>query len=95
MNKPVTERITAAEAAAHLPDMLERVRLEGVVFEITSGDEVVARVVPREGKKALTIGELFEAMKSWPRLGPEESKAFEADLDMIRREAGPPRNPWE
>ncbi len=95
MNKPVTERITAAEAAAHLPDMLERVRLEGVVFEITSGDEVVARVVPLEGKKALTSEEFDRAIKSWPRLGAEEAKLWEEEVAAIRRELPLPPNPWE
>lgn len=91
------ERITADEAARTFHDLLGRVRHEGATFEIIDGGEVIARMAPVEAQaaKLTTLGELVEAMRRWPRLDPEDSIAFEADLADIRRSFPMPENKWD
>ena len=84
------ERITEAEAARDLPGILDRVRIEGLTFEIVRGDQVVARLEPAattEGApKFGTMDALLDALRKIPPLDPDDSRAFEKDLGDIRRE---------
>jgi antitoxin (DNA-binding transcriptional repressor) of toxin-antitoxin stability system len=96
MSKPTTERSTAAEAAEHLPELLARVVAEGARFEVTSGSDVVAEVVPKECARSATSGELDQLLsKLLPPLDPDDAADWEALADGIRREAKVPPNPWE
>ena len=86
----------AAEAERNLADLLNRVRDEGASFEIVRGDEVVACIVaPKPAPKTKTLGDFLEAMKSWPRLDPEDAAQFEADLEAIRKELPMPDVKWD
>lgn len=81
-------RISEREAAENLSGVLDRAR-DGESFEITRGGRVVARIVPAApGKrtKVKTLAELVAAIRSGPRLDPEDSAAFEKDLEAIRKE---------
>lgn len=91
------ERITADKAARTFSGLLERVRDEGESFEIMSGGEVVARIMPaaEPSPKTKTLGEFVEAMRTWPRLDPEDAMAFEKDLAEIRKEFPIPDNEWD
>jgi prevent-host-death family protein len=89
------ERITATEAARNFSDMLNRVRDQGASFEITRGNEVVARIVPAEPRKNFTVGDFIELWKRLPRLDPEDAAKFEDDLAQIRRKAVLPEPKWD
>ena len=92
------ERITAEEASRTFSELLDRVRREGASFEITEGEDVVARVEPPAGAgpgKVRTLAELVEHIKKGPRLDPEDSLAFEADLAAIRAEMKLPDIKWD
>ena len=91
------ERITEAEAAKDLASILERVRTQGVSFEIVRGEQVVARLEPppAAAQKAGSIGDLIEALRKLPPLSAEDSAAWEKDLADIRKEAPMQIREWE
>jgi antitoxin (DNA-binding transcriptional repressor) of toxin-antitoxin stability system len=93
MNKHIVERISAAEAAEHLPELLAHVASDGVTYEITQHEAVVARVVP--AVKSVTLGELDRLFAQLPLLGTEEAALWEAELDALRRDMKAPESPWE
>ncbi len=90
-------RISEREAAENLSGVLDRAR-DGESFEITRGGEVVARIVPvASGKRAKvkTLADLVTAIQSGPRLDPEDSLAFEKDLEAIRKEFPMQEREWD
>ena len=95
-------RITEAEAVRDMPALLERVRTQGISVEILRGAEVVARLSRPTGEgeaaaspKGMTLGELIAALRSGPRLDPEDSLAFERDLADIRKEFPMQEREWD
>ncbi|NJO35945.1 MAG: type II toxin-antitoxin system Phd/YefM family antitoxin [Rhodospirillales bacterium] len=87
-------RITATEAARNFSDILNRAQYRGESFEVTRGGEVVATIKP-DGRKGLTVGQLRELWKTWPRLDPEDAKQFEEDIKEIRASAPSPPSKWD
>ncbi len=98
----VIVRITETEAVRDLGALLERVRTQGISIEILRGADVVARLSPPEtdDKEAKlesrpTLNDLIAAIRSGPRLDPEDSLAFERDLADIRREMSMQNREWD
>jgi antitoxin (DNA-binding transcriptional repressor) of toxin-antitoxin stability system len=93
MNKHVTERIDMAEAITNLEDVLSRVQLEGLTYEITRNGKVVAQLKPPA--TPLTLAELDRAFERVPPMPVEEAALWEAELDAQRRDMPLPESPWE
>ena len=93
MNKPVTERITAAEAVTNFEGVLTRVQAEGLTYVVTKGKSEIARV--EAIKKTLTLAELDAAFAAIPPLGEEEATLWEAELNALRADLPLPESPWE
>ncbi len=93
----IIERISEADAVRDIGGILERVRTQGASIEIVRGEEVVARVTPGMGPAAgsCTIEQLIAVWKRLPRLEPDDSAAFEADLAAIRNEFPMQEREWE
>ncbi len=94
-------RISEREAAENLSGVLDRAR-DGESFEITRGDEVVARIVPsvleptiEVVKKSCTVEQFVALWQRLPRLDPEDAAAFEADLAAIRKEFPMQEREWD
>ena len=88
------ERISEADAARDLAGLLERVRTQGVCFEIVSGDKVVARLEP-PAPTVKTVADLIEALRAVPQLTVEDSAAWEKDLADIRKELPMQNREWD
>lgn len=90
-------RISEREAAENLSGVLDRVR-DGESFEVVRDDQVVARIVPSapvKRAKVKTLAELVAAIQSGPRLDPEDSVAFEKDLEAIRKAFPMQEREWD
>ena len=81
-------RMTATEASRSFSDLLDRVGA-GEEVEITRGGQPVAIIGP-PAPRLVPARRLSELLSSAPR--PDDG--FADDLRTLRREAGPPREPW-
>ena len=81
MSKPVTERISDTEAVERMAEMLSRVRTEGVAYEITHAEAVVARVVPAK-LGPVRLSDLDDILAQGPRLDASDAADF---LDLVER----------
>jgi antitoxin (DNA-binding transcriptional repressor) of toxin-antitoxin stability system len=80
-------RISATNAARNFFDLINRVRYQGASLEIERGNEVIARIVPAIPSATLSIADLDEQWAQLPRLDPEDSGLFEANIQEIRQNA--------
>ena len=87
--------IKSSEAARNFSDLLNRVRYQGMSFDIQRGREIVARISPVSPTSPLDASELQTAFASLPRLSKEELDAFERDLETLRKAVQEPVNPWD
>lgn len=87
-------RISATDASRNFSDILNRAQYRGESFEVMRGGEVVARIEPTRPKR-VTLGEILDAWKTWPRLDPEDAAQFEEDLKEIRTSAPSPPSKWD
>jgi prevent-host-death family protein len=83
-------RISAAELARRLGDVLARVRYRGDSFLVERNGEPVARVVPLPENPAATLGEAIEVWLS----GADPDDDFASDLEEIGALDRPPKDPW-
>jgi antitoxin (DNA-binding transcriptional repressor) of toxin-antitoxin stability system len=82
----VPKTITADEAVRNISDVLDRVQNAGETFDVIRGDSVVAQIAPPSPRpKRLTLGELHEAMKSWPKLDPDDAEDWVREIEEMRR----------
>ena len=77
----MADKITATEAARSFSDVLNRVRYQGMEFDILRGKEVVARLVPAAPKGGVDLDRLNELTRALPRLGPREGERFARDIE--------------
>jgi prevent-host-death family protein len=88
--------LTIAEAARNLEEVVNRAHYRHEVTTLVENGRPVARVVPADG--AMKTGKeiaAWMASSSWPRLGPDEADAFEADLREARAGLPKPVSPWD
>jgi prevent-host-death family protein len=86
--------VTAEDASRAFTDILSRVEAEGAPVEIVRDGKVVARLVPVMGK-VKTLGELIEAMKTWPKLEPGDGDDWIREIEELRRQSPMPPSPWD
>lgn len=99
------ERVTESDVAEKFEDLMERVRKDGATFEIMRDGQVVARIVPAVAEPAQvtdsttaklgTIDALLAALEKVPRLCPEDSAAWEADQEAIRKAFPMQERKWD
>ena len=87
-------RISATEASRNFSDILNRAQHRGESFEVIRGGKIVARIEPARPKR-VTLGELLDHWKTWPRLDPEDAARWEEDLKEIRVSAPSPPSKWD
>ena len=73
-------KITAAELAKSLPDVLDRVKHKGERFIVECDGEPLADISPVEPAKSVTFAELFNLLSGLPR--PDDK--FADDLEAIQ-----------
>lgn len=87
----MSERVTAAEAARHFSDLLDRVRDGHETFVVVRGGEEIAQISPAEPSRSITLRELFEKLR---RLNSPDSQ-FADDLEEIQASQPPMDDgPW-
>lgn len=87
----MSERVTVAEAALHLSDLLDRVRNQRETFVILRGGEEVGCLTPAEPGRSLTLRGLIDLLREAGSPDPQ----FADDLEEIQA-AQPPLGdaPW-
>lgn len=73
-------KITATDLAKSLSDVLNRVRYRGERFVVERNGEAVAAVLPVAGVRGVSVGELFERLRTISM--PDEG--FADDLEEIQ-----------
>jgi antitoxin (DNA-binding transcriptional repressor) of toxin-antitoxin stability system len=81
----MSERVTAAEAALRLSDLLDRVRNERETFVILQGGEEVGCLTPAAPSRPLTLRRLIDLIEEAGSPDPQ----FADDLEEIQA-AQPP-----
>jgi prevent-host-death family protein len=87
-------RITATEASRNFSDILNRAQYRGESFDVTRGNQVVARIVPAS-RKRVTGRELLRMWQNWPQLDSEDAAQFEKDIAEIRVAAPAAPYKWD
>ena len=90
----MADKITATDAARSFSDVLNRVRYQGVEFDIVRGKEVVARLVPAAPTGGVDLDRLNELMRALPRLGPREAERFAHDIERGLARMRPDAAEW-
>ena len=88
------EEINVTNAARNLSELLNRVAYQGASFELTRGGKSIARLVPAGPAKQLRVSDLNSLFARLPCLD-EDGDAFARDLEEIRRELTPEKDPWD
>jgi antitoxin (DNA-binding transcriptional repressor) of toxin-antitoxin stability system len=92
-----TETISVSKAARNFADCVNRVRYEGVSFDLVKNGNPVASIVPCQSKPitgARQAQALSEALKKF-RLGKDEAEAWLRDLDEARENLPPVVDKWQ
>ena len=89
------QRVSATEAARNFSDLLNRVRYQGIAFEIARGNEAIAHIVPAVPPQTMPLAELDQHFMALPQLDPDDAVQFEADLQDLRQTASLPDPQWE
>lgn len=92
MAKSAHDIITATELVRNLSFAIDKVRISGHSLYITKGSQIIAELKPPP-KPGLSIRKLASVLRSLPKLG-DDASAMDKDLDIIRRQANLPDNPW-
>ena len=85
--------ITVTEAARNFADCVNRAYYQGTTFILLKNGVPVARIVPEE-RKPRTGREIAAALRD-VRLTPEESAAWQRDLEETRANLLPQNDKWE
>jgi antitoxin (DNA-binding transcriptional repressor) of toxin-antitoxin stability system len=88
----IEKSISVTEAARNFADCVNRAHYQGVTFILHKNGVPVARIVP-EAKKPTTGREIAAALAK-VRLTPEESAAWQKDLEEARENLVPQRDKW-
>lgn len=84
------EHIPATRLARNLGDVLARIRYRGESFVVEKNGVPVARIVPIEPKKGITLGEF---VRLWTARGPDPE--FADILERVNAADQPAENPWD
>jgi antitoxin (DNA-binding transcriptional repressor) of toxin-antitoxin stability system len=79
----VAKRVSEAELATNLPEVLERVRI-GERFEIERDGEIIAEVIPSGPKPGITLRELALELSRLPPLDDDFAEDIEAAREIVR-----------
>ena len=90
MNDTIT---TIEDAAAHLPELVERVCAYGQPALILRAGTPVARIVPVTGQTEPS-DDLLAFLRRWRTEYPDPDEQLEADIQDSRRGVRPPHDPW-
>ena len=74
------ETISATTLARNFSDLLNRVRYQGVTFDVTRGNEVIACISAPSPIAGFPIAQLDRLFASLPAMSEEEAAQFEADV---------------
>jgi antitoxin (DNA-binding transcriptional repressor) of toxin-antitoxin stability system len=88
------EEINVTSAARNLSELLNRVAYQGASFELKRGGKSIARLVPAGPAKRVKVSDLNGLFARLPRLD-EDGAAFARDIEEIRRELPPEKDPWD
>ena len=86
-------RIAVEEARADFLNLVERVRVEGICFQLESGDKVVACLTPPMPLSTLQVRGLDSFLRGLPNLD-DDIDAFTGDVEEIRRGFPAETDPW-
>jgi prevent-host-death family protein len=84
------EHIPATRLARNLGDVLARIRYRGESFVVEKNGVPVARIVPIEQPKQMTVGEFI---RLWTARGPDPE--FADILERVNAADQPAENPWD
>lgn len=84
--------ITSTELVRNLSGMIDQVRISGRPLLIKKGRQTIAEIHP-PSKVGFPLSKLGQLLESLPKLG-DEKHSMSRDLEVVRRKAVLPRNPW-
>lgn len=84
------QHIPATHLARNLGEVLARIRYVGESFIVEKNGVPVARMVPIEPKKGITVGEFI---RLWTARGPDPE--FADALAKVNAADRPAENPWD
>ena len=87
------DTISATDLVRNLSSAIDNVRMSGNSLYITKGSRTVAELCPPP-KTKFSVNKLARLLKSLPKLGNDAS-AMATDLEIIKRQASLPDNPWD
>ena len=88
-------KVTATEAARNFSDLLNKIKYQGMTYEVTRGRETVARIIPAGPASTIGVTDLNELFAALPPLQDDEIYAFENDIRAIRNAAEYVERKWD
>jgi antitoxin (DNA-binding transcriptional repressor) of toxin-antitoxin stability system len=88
-------KVSATEAARNFSEIMNRVKYQGHSFDVTRGNETIARILPAGTTSTVLVEDLNEFFRTLPRLSNEELNRLEHELEVIRSQAGVEENKKE
>ncbi len=90
-----THLVTATEAARSFSEILNRVKYQGLSFDVRKGAVVMARIIPAGPERQMKLSELAHFLEHLPGLNPEEMDAFLQDVLAGKHSLEAEHDPWE
>ena len=87
------ESISATELARNVSMSIDKVRMSGYSLYITKGSRTVAELCPPP-KSGFPVEKLADMISALPKLG-DDAKAMSEDIEVARKQAKLPENPWD
>ena len=86
--------MTIEDAAAHLPELVERVHTHRQAALIVRAGRPVVRIVPVPAE-AEVREDLLTFLRRWQREYPDPDEHLAEEIQESRRAVQPPRDPWD
>jgi len=87
-------RISATEAAATFPQLVQRIRDRGDAYIVVEDGKDICAITPAEQPTATTLGDFLNLLKSLGPVDQEYLDVVEAHINDSNRPTVP-RSPWE
>lgn len=88
-------KISATEVARNFSEIMNRVKYQGYSFEVTRGNETIARILHASTTSTVLVEDLNEFFHTLPHLSDNELNVLEHELAVIRSQAGVEENKME
>ena len=88
------KRMKVAEAEKCFSGLVDDVYRNGTSIELEDGNKVIARLIPADGKPAMTVGALAAFLGDLPKL-EDDADEFAKDVRAIREQFPSESDAWD